>query len=83
MGLSGNKSRAVFIGTGLTHGVLRFSAQPGSLFILGKCGRCGAQKDCEKVAFDGSMSNLTGSFICDCGTNVRLSVPLGFRRTGQ
>jgi len=81
MALSGNRSSAVFVG-GSGHSVVRFSAQPGAAFILGRCGRCGTQKNCEKLAFGGAMSSLNGEFICNCGALVKLSAPLGFKKVG-
>jgi hypothetical protein len=81
MALGGNKSGgSVYLGLQLGHSVVRFSASPA--FILGKCGRCGAQKECTRLAFDAGMSTLNGEFHCDCGTRVRLSVPLVFRKSG-
>jgi hypothetical protein len=73
------KGRSVFIGGG-SHSVVRSCAQPA--YILGKCGRCGAQKECEKLSFGPNMDTLNGEFHCDCGTRVKLSVPLGFRKAG-
>jgi len=80
MALGGKKSgSAVFLGSSAEHSVVRWSAKPA--YILGRCGQCGCRKDCDHVAFDGSMSNLTGSFICECGVTVRLSVSLGFKKS--
>jgi hypothetical protein len=79
MALGAPKGRSVFIG-GTRHTVVRWCAQPA--YILGKCGRCGAQKECEKLSFGPSMETLNGEFHCDCGTRVKLSVPLGFRKNG-
>ena len=79
MALGGPKGGSVFVG-GVRHTVVRSCAQPA--YILGKCGRCGAQKECGKLSFGPNMETLNGEFNCDCGTRVRLSVPLGFRKVG-
>ena len=79
MALGGPKGGSVFIG-GNEHAVVRSCAQPA--YILGRCGRCGAEKECKRLAFDAGMSSLNGEFNCDCGTRVKLSVPLGFRKVG-
>lgn len=80
MALGGNKSGSpVFLGCS-GHSVVRFSAQPGAAFILGRCGRCGRESNCKNLSFGGAMSSLNGEFVCDCGAKVTLSVPLGFRK---
>ena len=79
MALGGDKSRgSVFIG-GFGHSVVRWCALPS--YILGKCGKCGTQKYCEKLVL--GPNTLSGEFHCDCGTHVRLSVSLGFRKFGS
>jgi len=80
MALGNRSGSAVFLGGGSGHSVVRWSAKPAQ--IVGRCGRCGAQKDCTKLAFGGAMDTLTGEFVCDCGSKVKLSVPLGFRKGG-
>jgi|GEM_PF-5669102 len=77
MALGNRKFSSVFIGGGSGHSVVRSSVSPP--FILGRCGRCGAEKQCEKLSFGLDMETLNGEFNCDCGTRVRLSVPLGFK----
>ena len=79
MALGTKSGNAVFLGGGRGDSVVRWSAKPAQ--IVGRCGRCGAQKDCTKLAFGAGMETLTGEFVCDCGARVRLSVNLGFRKT--
>jgi hypothetical protein len=80
MALKGRSGQSVYLGTQAANSVVRFSVNPP--FILGKCGRCGAQKECTNLAFGAGMSTLDGGFDCKCGARVRLSVPLGFRNAG-
>lgn len=79
MALGGRRSSAVFIGSSVQHTVVRFCARPAAIVV--KCGRCAAVKDCERVAFDASMSCLNGWLVCQCGTNISVSVSLGFKKT--
>ena len=79
MALGGPKGGSVFIG-GVGHTVVRSCAQPA--YILGKCGRCGAQKECTAPVRSTQGCLLNGEFNCDCGTRVKLSVPLGFHKAG-
>lgn len=81
MALGGKKSGSAVFLSGSGHSVVRFSAQPGTAFILGRCGRCGRESDCKKLSFGGAMSTLDGEFICECGARVMLSVSLGFKKT--
>jgi hypothetical protein len=78
MALGNRKFGSVFIGGGSGDSVVRSCALPS--YILGKCGKCGTQKHCEKLVL--GPDTLSGEFHCDCGTHVKLSVSLGFQKTG-
>jgi len=79
MSLGNRKFGSVFIG-GSGHTVVRSSLSPP--FILGQCGRCGAQKYCERLSCT-DAENLSGEFRCNCGSTVKLSVALNFRTNGK
>jgi hypothetical protein len=79
MVFGGSKTGGSFFIGGSGHIIVRYSLSPA--FILGRCGRYGAQKYCERLSCT-DAENLSGEFLCNCGSTVRLSVPLGFRKGG-
>jgi hypothetical protein len=78
MALGNRKFGSVFLG-GSGDSVVRSCMLPPS--ILGRCGRCGAQKQCTKLS-NTDAETLSGEFFCECGRRVQLSVTFPFRKTG-
>ena len=79
MALGGHKFGGSYFIGGAAHSVVRFCAMPS--YILGKCGKCGREKYCEKLVL--GADTLSGELFCDCGAHGQLSVSLGFRKASS